>query len=65
MILDLRTEKGFKTIRGSTFSVLFDLYNIGNSDAASNIGWGSGSAFMLPSTIIGPRIARFGLKYDW
>ena len=24
-----------------------------------------GSSFLLPSTIIGPRIARFGLKYDW
>jgi hypothetical protein len=65
VILDLRTEKAFAAIRGSRISVLFDIYNIGNSDAASNITWGSGSSFMLPSTIIGPRIARFGLKYDW
>jgi hypothetical protein len=65
VILDFRTEKAFKAIKGSTISLLFDLYNIGNSDAASNITWGGGSNFMLPSTIIGPRIARFGLKYDW
>lgn len=65
VILDFRTEKGFKTIKGTTLSVLFDLYNITNSDAASNMGWGSGTSFLLPSTIVGPRIARFGLKYDW
>ena len=65
VILDLRTEKGFKLGKGTTLSGFFDLYNIGNSDAASNITWGSGSSFLLPSTIIGPRIARFGLKYDW
>jgi Carboxypeptidase regulatory-like domain/TonB dependent receptor-like, beta-barrel len=65
VIFDLRMEKGFKAGRGTKFSVLFDIYNIGNSDAASNITWGSGGSFLLPSTIIGPRIARFGLKYDW
>jgi hypothetical protein len=65
VILDFRTEKGFKTFGGKKLSVLFDLYNITNSDAASNIQWGAGASFLLPSTIIGPRIARFGLKYDW
>jgi outer membrane receptor protein involved in Fe transport len=65
VILDLRMEKRFKAGKGTNLSVLFDIYNIGNSDAASNIQWGVGSSFMLPSTIIGPRIARFGLKYDW
>ena len=64
-IFDLRMEKAFKVVNATRLSVLFDIYNITNSDAASNIGWNSGSAFMLPSTIIGPRIARFGLKYDW
>jgi len=49
----------------TSLSGFFDLYNITNSNAASNTGWGSGSSFQLPSTIIGPRIARFGLKYDW
>jgi len=65
VILDLRTEKRFKAGKGTSLSVLFDIYNIGNSDAASNIVWGGGGSFLLPSTIIGPRIARFGLKYDW
>jgi hypothetical protein len=65
VIFDLRMEKAFGIIKGTKLSVLFDVYNIGNSDAASNIQWGGGQAFMQPSTIIGPRIARFGLKYDW
>ena len=63
-VLDLRVEKDFKLI-GRTFSPFMDLYNIGNSDAASNIAWASGSSFELPSTIIGPRIMRIGLKVDW
>ena len=65
VILDLRAEKRFKIGKGTTMSGFIDLYNIGNSDAASNITWVSGTSFLLPSTIIGPRIARFGVKYDW
>ena len=65
VVLDLRVEKVFRVVRGTTLSVFVDVYNITNSNAASNIDWGGGSSFLLPSTIIGPRIARFGLKYDW
>jgi hypothetical protein len=65
VILDLRAEKRFKVAKGTTLSGFVDVYNISNSDAASNITWQSGTSFLLPSTIIGPRIARFGLKYDW
>ena len=65
VVLDNRVEKVFKLAGGTSLSGFLDLYNITNSNAASNMGWGSGSSFQLPSTIIGPRIARFGLKYDW
>ena len=65
VVLDTRVEKVVRLAKGMSVSGFFDLYNITNSDAASNITWSSGSAFLLPSTIIGPRIARFGLKYDW
>jgi len=65
VVLDTRVEKAFQLSKGTRLSGFFDLYNIANTDAASNMGWGSGSSFLLPSTIIGPRIARFGLKYDW
>jgi hypothetical protein len=65
VIVDFRAEKRFKAVKGTTLAGFIDVYNIGNSDAASNITWQSGSNFLLPSTIIGPRIMRFGLKYDW
>lgn len=65
VVLDTRVEKRFNLARGMSLSGFFDVYNITNSAAASNINWASGAAFLRPSTIIGPRIARFGLKYDW
>jgi hypothetical protein len=65
VILDLRAEKRFRAVKSTTVAAFIDLYNIGNSDGASNITWLSGSSFLLPSTIIGPRIMRFGVKYDW
>ena len=42
-----------------------DVYNITNSDAQQNITWNSGTAFELPSAIVPPTIARFGMKFDW
>ena len=64
-MLDIRVEKDIKFGQRATSRPFMDLYNIGNSDAASNIAWASGSSFELPSTIIGPRIMRVGLKFDW
>jgi hypothetical protein len=63
-ILDLRAEKSFRT--GSRrISVFSDIYNITNSNAAQNIGWNSGVSYLRPVSIIGPRIMRFGMKFDW
>jgi Carboxypeptidase regulatory-like domain/TonB dependent receptor len=64
-VLDLRVERVITLPREQRLSPFFDIYNITNSDAASNINWGSGAAFQRPATIIGPRIMRFGAKYDW
>jgi hypothetical protein len=65
VLLDTRVEKVFKVTKGQSISVFLDGYNLTNSNAASNITWGSGSTFLLPVTIIGPRLARFGMKLDW
>lgn len=63
-ILDLRAEKSFRT--GTRRIAIFgDIYNITNSNAAQNITWNSGTAYRRPVSIIGPRIARAGLKFDW
>jgi hypothetical protein len=63
-ILDIRSEKTF-TMAGGRLGLFFDVYNLMNSDAAQNISWGSGSAFERPVSIVGPTIARFGVKFDW
>ena len=65
VVLDTRVEKAFRLTGTQRLGAFFDIYNIANSDAASNITWNSGAAFLRPSTIIGPRIMRFGVKYDW
>jgi hypothetical protein len=65
VLLDTRVEKVFKVTRGQSISVFVDGYNLTNSNAASNITWISGSSFLLPVTIVGPRLARFGMKLDW
>jgi len=65
VVLDTRLEKVFKVANSRSVSAFVDLYNITNSNAASNINWGSGSTFLLPTTIIGPRILRIGAKFDW
>jgi hypothetical protein len=45
--------------------VFIDGYNLTNANPAANITWSSGSTFLLPVTIIAPRLARFGVKFDW
>ena len=65
VILDLRAERRFKLGKAGNLAGFIDLYNIGNSDAANNINWVSSSTFLVPSAIIGPRIVRFGVRYDF
>jgi hypothetical protein len=42
-----------------------DLYNIANSNAEFRRIYTSGSSFGFPTTIIPPRIIRFGAKLEW
>jgi hypothetical protein len=50
---------------GKTLSVFMDGYNLTNTNAAQNINWSSGATFTQPTTIIPPRLFRFGTKFDW
>ena len=65
ILLDTRVEKVFKVATGKTVSGFIDGYNLTNANAAQNINWGSGATFMLPTTIVPPRLFRFGVKFDW
>ena len=64
-VVDIRVEKSMKLGHGSSVSGFIDGYNLLNTNAASNINWASGGTFLTPSTIVPPRIARFGVKVDF
>ena len=63
-IWDLRAEKVFR-FSGRSVSGFMDLYNIANSNAEFRRIYTSGSSFGFPTTIIPPRIIRFGAKLEW
>ena len=64
-LVDTRVEKAFKIGKGRTVAGFIDGYNLTNTNAAQNINWGSGATFLQPTTIVPPRLWRFGAKFDW
>jgi len=64
ILLDTRVEKVIR-VNSRSVGLFIDGYNLTNANPASNITWSSGSTFLLPVTIIAPRLARFGVKFDW
>ncbi|HEV3059556.1 MAG TPA: carboxypeptidase regulatory-like domain-containing protein [Vicinamibacterales bacterium] len=65
ILVDARVEKSFKILTGHTVSGFIDGYNLTNANPAQNINWSSGGTFMQPTTIVPPRLFRFGVKFDW
>jgi len=65
ILVDTRVEKLFRVGKGRTISAFVDGYNLTNSNAAANINWVSGRTFLNPTTIVPPRLFRFGAKFDW
>jgi hypothetical protein len=63
-LIDLRVEKSVALGRRKV-GLVVDVYNLTNSNAEQNINWASGSSYLAPSNIIGPRIVRFGGRFDW
>ena len=65
-IVDARVERIFTLPgRGHKLSAQLDVYNLLNANPQDFITWGSGSSYLRPSSVIPPRIARFGVKVDW
>jgi hypothetical protein len=65
VLLDTRVEKVIKVGGGRSISLFVDGYNLTNANPSSNINWASGATFLQPVTIVSPRLARFGAKFDW
>ena len=64
-IVDARVERIFTLSARSKISAQLDFYNLLNSNPEDFITWGSGSSYLRPSSVIPPRIVRFGVKFDW
>ena len=63
-LFDVRAEKVIRVNR-SRISAFLDLYNLFNVNDPQALTTTSGSAWMFPSAITAPRVARVGLKYAW
>ena len=64
-VVDFRAEKQFRFAAKARVGVFADVFNAFNSNTAPNINWRSGASFEKATTVLGPRIAKFGVKFDW
>ncbi len=64
-LLDFRVEKQLRFATKARVGLFFDLFNTFNSNTPININWRAGTAFEKATTVIPPRIAKFGVKFDW
>lgn len=64
-VLDLRVEKQLRFGTQARAGLFLDLYNVFNSNTAININWRAGASFERATTVLPPRIAKFGVKLDW
>jgi hypothetical protein len=64
-LLDVRVEKVIRLPRSATLAGFLDIFNMTNANPEQNITWSSGTSFLRPSNIVPPRLARFGVKFDW
>jgi hypothetical protein len=63
-VFDIRVEKTVNA--GPTkLRLFFDAFNLFNSYAAEAIAFTTGTTFQQPTTILGPRTGRIGLRFVW
>ena len=62
---DWRVEKQIRFADHGRIGLFFDMFNTMNANTAVNINWRSGAAFEMPTTVLNPRIVKFGAKFDW
>jgi Carboxypeptidase regulatory-like domain len=64
-LMDMRVEKQIRLFEQARIGLFFDLFNIFNANPALNINWTTGPRFEFPTTVLPPRIAKFGIKFDF
>ena len=64
-IFDLRGEKTIRLTNGTRLGLMVDVYNLFNTNTTQSATFSSGSGFLRPTTITGPRVVGFGGKFDF
>ena len=64
-MFNVRTEKQLQFGSRTRLGLFLDLYNLMNANTAVNINWRAGAAFERATTVMPPRIAKFGVKFNW
>jgi hypothetical protein len=64
-LFDWRVEKQIRLAQRARVGLFFDMFNTTNSNTPINITWTSGARFGRATTVIPPRIVKFGVKFDW
>jgi hypothetical protein len=64
-IADLRVERLFGLGGARRLSAQLDIYNVFNSNPTDFLTWASGASYLRPSSVIPPRIVKFGVQFDW
>jgi hypothetical protein len=64
-LFDWRVEKQIRLAQRARVGLFFDMFNTTNSNTPINITWTSGARFERATTVIPPRIVKFGVKFDW
>jgi hypothetical protein len=62
VLFDIRAEKEFVFKDRYTATGFFDVYNMFNTNVVTAVTSSTGSAFLLPSNIMPPRVMRVGVK---
>ncbi len=64
-VLDVRAEKVINLPGRMRLRGFADFFNIGNSSAAEQISFQTGTAFLRPTNILAPFTTRIGARFEW
>ena len=64
-VVDFRVEKQLRFAQKARVGLFMDVFNTLNANTAININWRAGASFEKATTVLPPRIAKFGVKFDW
>ena len=64
-VFDVRVEKQLRFADRARLGLFLDVYNVLNANTNININWRAGASFDKATTVLPPRIAKFGVKFNW